>query len=383
VRPRPSAGQLGLLFGAVLAFGLSHSAYFLLPKYLELELHADPSNIGLYMAATWFTNVVLVSFAGVLIDARGRLPFALLGAAAMAVCCLGFLAVDSLGPLLFALRIVHGVAFTFFFVSTQTLAADMSPPEKLGQVLGYYGSGFVITNAAAPALAEWVAGLAGWRTVFVATAVLAFLALGLLGLVREQRVSHADENGEIPGIRDALARPGLARVMAVCALTGIPFAAAFTFYQPFALSLGIERVADFLVSYSITAMIVRGPLGGMADRAGRLRVTAFSLALYVIAAVAMTGLARLGLVVTGAAFGAAHGLFYPALNAHALENAPPGVRAKVTGLFNGAFNIGFSVGSLALGYVALHWGYTSVYGVGAACAVAALVFLPRSAKSAG
>ena len=162
----------------------------------------------------------------------------------------------------------------------------------------------------------------------------------------------------------------------VSALAGIPFAAAFTFYQPFALSLGIERVADFLVSYSITAMIVRGPLGGLADRAGRLRVTALSLVLYTCAALLMIGLSRLGLVLTGAAFGAAHGLFYPALNAHALEGAPPGVRAKVTGLFNGSFNVGFSLGSLALGFVALRWSYAAVYVVGAGCALAALALLP-------
>jgi hypothetical protein len=65
--------QLGVLLVAVVAFGFAHSTYFLLPKFLELELRADASQIGLYSAVTSLANVVLVSFAGVWIDRRGRM----------------------------------------------------------------------------------------------------------------------------------------------------------------------------------------------------------------------------------------------------------------------------------------------------------------------
>ena len=379
--PLPIPAQLGVLLAAVMSFGFAHSAYFLLPKYLELELHADPSEIGRYMSAMWFTNVAVVPFAGLWIDRAGRRPFAYLGAALLLLSCLGFLAVDRLGPLLLALRIAHGVAFTFFFVATQTLAADLSPPERLGQVLGYYGSGFVITNAAAPAAAEWLAARAGWSTVFGATAVLSLVPLVLLAFVREERGAHHGQAADAPGILETLARPGFPRVLATSALAGVTFAAAFTFHQPFALSLGIQRVSDFFVAYSITAMLVRGPLGAIADRAGRVRVTAISLALYTAAALAMTQLASLGLVLTGAAFGAAHGLFYPALNAYALENVSIDARAKVTALFNGAFNVGFSSGSLSLGYVAHGAGYTPLYAFAALCSLAALAVLPRTRSS--
>jgi MFS family permease len=370
--------QLAVVISAAISFGLAHSTYFLLPKYLELELHADAGQIGWYQFATWFTNVVVVPFAGKWMDRGRRRPFAYLGAAVMVGTCLGFLTVDRLGPLLFCLRIAHGVAFTFFFVATQTMAADLAPPARLGQVLGYYGSGFVITNALAPAAAEWLAARAGWSAVFGATAALAVVPLGLLAFVREERAPRRADAAPTPGIRATFARAGFPRVLAASALAGVTFAAAYTFYQPFALSLGIRRVSDFLVAYSITAMLVRGPLAPLADRAGRLRVTAFSLGLYVAAAFAMTQLATLGLVWTGAAFGAAHGLFYPALNAYALEKASADARAKVTALFNGAFNVGFSCGSLALGYVAVAAGYGPLFALGGVCSLAALAVLPRT-----
>jgi predicted MFS family arabinose efflux permease len=369
--------QLGALLAAVVTFGLAHSTYFLLPKFLALELAADPAEIGLYASATWLANVALVPFAGLWIDRRGRLPFAFAGAAILALTCAGFLAVTRLGPLLLALRVAHGFAFTFFFVATQTLAADLAPPQHLGRVLGYYGSGFVLTNAIAPALAERLAERAGWSWVFAATAFLALLSLGLLALVREHRPTPNGDEPQVPGLRHAFARAGFARILVVASLAGVAFAAAFTFHQPFALSLGIERVSDFLVAYSIAAVIVRGPFGSVADRAGRLQVTRFALVAYAVASFATMKLDSLGLVATGAAFGVAHGLFYPALNAAALERASMDVRAKVTGLFNGAFNVGFSLGSLGLGYVALGVGYPPVFALAGACSLAALALLPR------
>jgi predicted MFS family arabinose efflux permease len=378
-RPERIPAELGALLAAVVAFGLAHSAYFLLPKFLALELHADASQIGVYSSAMWFANVALVPFAGVWIDRRGRLPFAYLGAAALVLTCAGFLAVDRLGPFLLALRIAHGIAFTFFFVATQTLAADLAPPARLGQVLGYYGSGFVLTNAVAPAIAEWTAARAGWPVVFGATTALAALSALLLLFVHERRVTPHADAPPVPGIGAALARPGFARVMCVSALAGVSFAAMFTFHQPFALSLGIERVSGFFVAYSVAAGVVRGPFGSLADRAGRLRVTRFALAIYSVAGFAMIALSRVGLIWTGAALGVAHGLFYPALNAVALEGAATDVRGKVTALFNGSFNAGFSFGSFGLGYLAFGFGYTPVFALAGVCSLAALGLLPRRA----
>jgi MFS family permease len=364
-----------VLLTAVVAFGLAHSAFFLLPKFLELELHADPSQIGLYVAVTWFANVALVPFVGLWVDERGRLPLAVAGAAGLAATCGGFLALSGLGPYLLALRVAHGFAFTAFFVATSTLAADLAPPENLGQVLGYYGSGWVFTNAAAPAVGEWLADRAGWPWVFGAATALALLSLVLLALVREHRHPPLAEDMTVPGLGAVLERPRFARVCAISALAGVTFAAMFTFHQPFALSLGIHRVSDFFVAYSAAAVVVRGPFGGWADRAGRMRVAGIALVTYGLSALAMTELESLGLVCTGAVFGVAHGLFYPSLSAAAIEGAPSNLRGKLTALFNGAFNAGFSLGSFALGYAAARFGYPAVFGLACVCSVAALGLL--------
>ena len=150
-------------------------------------------------------------------------------------------------------------------------------------------------------------------------------------------------------------------------------------HQPYALSLGISRVSDFLVAYSIAAVIVRGFLGGVADRLGRLTVARCALFVYGASPIAMALLGVSGFSWIGALLGLAHGLFYPALNAVAVEGAADDVRGKVMAIYNGAFNVGFSIGSLALGFVAEASGYGLVFALGGVSSFAALALLSRRA----
>ena len=232
----------------------------------------------------------------------------------------------------------------------------------------------VSTNALAPAAAEWISNSAGWPAVFAATAAMAALSGVLLLAVRE-RPHTRGEAREVPGLAVVFARPGLATVLVACGLAGVTFGAMFTFHQPYALSLGIERVSDFLVAYAIAAVFVRAVLGGLADRFGRLHVAELSLALYGASPIAMVLLGASGFSWIGASLGLAHGLFYPALNAVIVENAEDDVRGKVMAVYNGAFNVGFSIGSLGLGFVAEAAGYGAVFTLGGVASFAALALL--------
>lgn len=363
------AGPFALLLGSVLVFGLSHSAYFMLPKYLATELGADASAIGAVSASAWFVVVALAPAVGVAVDRYGRKRLAVFGAGVLALACAGFLRVHELGPLLYALRLLHGVAFSCFFVATSTLAADLAPPARMGQALGWFGAMLVSTNALAPAGAEWLARSAGWPAVFALTAVLGLAALVLVTRIEDKRPPLAARAG--PALLATARRPGLARVLLASALSGVTFGALFTFHQPWALELGYSSVSPFLVGYSIAAVGVRTGLGDLADRTGRRRVALGSAALYGLAPFAMVELRAVGLLPIGIALGLAHGLLYPTLNAMAVEGVGDDARGKVMALYNAAFNAGFSGGSMALGPVAVHAGYPVVFALaGVACLLA-------------
>ena len=246
--------------------GMSFSTYFLLPKFLAVELAADAATIGGLSAVSLLASVFCMPIAGVQIDRRGRRLFVCIGALLFAVACAGYLFVDSVGPLLWILRLVQGIAWPLFYLALSTLATDIAPKARMGQAIGMFGAIMISTNALGPALAEWVAGLFGWRAVFVAALVAAALARLLPEGHKPQ--PHAQTTTMLELVR----RPGLKRVLLVTAMVGWAFGAMFTFYQPWALACGFEQVSTFLVAFAGCAMVVRVGLGGIADRLGRMRV---------------------------------------------------------------------------------------------------------------
>lgn len=367
-----------LLITAII--GLSFSTYFLLPKFLAVELAANAQTIGAISAAPLLTTVFVMPLVGVRIDRYGRRPYASGGALLFALASAGMIFVDRVGPLLWVLRVMQGIAFPLFFVSLSTIATDIAPRTRVGQAIGLFGGVMIATNALGPALGEWGAGALGWRAVFAATVVAALLAAGLTRLLPD---FHHPQGAEQAGaVRALVKRPGMRRVLIIVTLTGWAFSAMFTFHQPWALANGFEHVSTYLTGFALSAMVMRVGLGGLADRLGRLHVARASLLLYVFAPLSLLWLPQFGLLPSGALLGLSHGLFYPAFNALAVDLARDHERGKAMAIYNTAFNLGFAGGSWLLGYLALVTGYPAIFLLASAvCALACGLLMTAPAHS--
>ena len=368
--------QFVLLLVITSIVGLSFSTYFLLPKFLAVELAADAAIIGGLSGVSLLASVICMPIAGVQIDRHGRRLFVAIGALLFALACAGYLMVDHVGPLLWALRVLQGLAWPLFYLGLSTLATDIAPKARMGQAIGMFGAIMISTNALGPALAEWGAHLFGWQAVFGATVAAALLAALLAGFLREQHQPQPRE--ETTTMLELVRRPGLKRVLIVTVMVGWTFGAMFTFYQPWALVSGFEQVSMFLVAFAGCAMVVRMGLGGIADRFGRMRVAQATLLLYIAASLSLIWLPTLGLFVTGGLLGIAHGIFFPAFNAVAVDYALESERGKAMAAYNGAFNIGFAAGSYLLGYVAIATSFPTIFLISAVTCAAAFVLLVSS-----
>lgn len=367
------------LLVAQASFGFSFSAFFLLPKFLVNELGQGPAAVGRVMSSFYVTSVVLSPVMGALVDRRGRRGFLIAGALLQAVVCAAFVGVDAMGPAVYALRLLHGVAFAMAFVAGSALAVDEAPPDRIALALGIFGLTFLANNAFAPTAAELIAARAGWPVVFGIAAVAALACAALALRIRERPRPALEVAGA--GLFDLVRRPRSLWIGAVIGLAGMTFGAMFMIHQPYALSLGISRLRDFFVGYTAAAVIARLGLGPFTDRMSRARVSAAALALYGAAALAMLGVARTGLAPIGAVFGLAHGVFYPTFNAVALEGAGPDERGKVMALFNAAFNVGVSAGTAGFGLLADAAGYPPVFVAAGLCGFAAAGVLAAATRA--
>jgi MFS family permease len=195
--------------------------------------------------------------------------------------------------------------------------------------------------------------------------------------VRERPEARGDE-GALAGLVAVATRASQLRVMLVIALVGTAFHAIFTFHQPFALESGMLHLRGFFAAYASVAIVVRVGFGGWIDRLGRRPAALAALAIYIGVALLASALPVVGLAALGASLGLAHGVFYPAFNAVAIESAGVRERGKVMALYQAAFTLGGAAGPLALGHLAARAGYPAVFQAAAACLVAALCVLALS-----
>jgi predicted MFS family arabinose efflux permease len=246
--------------------------------------------------------------------------------------------------------------------------------------MGVFGLTFLSMNAVAPAASEEIALRVDWPATFLVAGLFALVSVALSRRVGDRR-PPVSRDGAATSLLEMALRPQQLRVTAAVSLVGVAMGAAFTFHQPFALELGMTHVRSFFVAYASAAVVMRLGFGGLIDRAGRRRVVLVTLALYLLVVGAMSALQPGWLPVFGAALGVAHGLFYPAYNALAVEAVSAHERGKLIGMFQAGFNFGVAAGALALGIVAERAGYPAVFWMAAGCLLLAWLIIFSSPET--
>lgn len=372
-----------VLLLAQIGVAYANSSFLILPKFLATRLEAGPEAIGRVVLISSLALVVSLLPAGSLVDRHGRKRFLTWGAALMGLACAAHVFVDSVGPLLYGLRVLQALAFAFAYAAGAALAIDAAPPARLGQALGLFGLVYVLTGALAPAAVEGIVAIRGWSPAFLLAGGAAVGSAVLSISVAEPR----SESTGTPHVatRTILARPRVRRAMTVVGLLGIGYGGAFNFHQPFALSLGITELRDFFLAHSLAAGASRLAMGPFVDRIGLRRISLASLALYALAVLAIAWLDRIGLFVLGLGIGVSHGLFYPAFTGVVLEGCAPAERGRHIALLQAGLYLGIGFGGVALGAIAARFGYPAIFALGSAMLVGAfaLIALERPEERAG
>ncbi len=345
-------------------FGMSFSAFFLLPKYLKLVLLATDTQIGLLGAVGATAGVFAFPIVGSLNDRFGRKRFIVLGSVVMTLTAAAMLYIESIGIALYTVRILQGIAFALLFNSATTLVSDKVEPEQLGRALAVFGASMLATNALSPAVSEWIADHHGWNTVFGYSVAWGLLAVASASWVHED-ARPTGPRGPRPSMFALLKEPRGRRIALLIGTGGAGFGTIFIFHQPYAIALGVKQVSGFFVAYAVFALCVRLIVIGRVDAWGRQRVSAISLFVYACA-VACAAWLRPGLLeAIGAAMGLAHGVFYPVFNALALEGVALSQRGSMMAIYHGGFNAGMAVALVSGGAIAEHFGYPALFlGVG-------------------
>jgi MFS family permease len=367
MRPPLLSGPFLVTTAANFFFFMNFASFFLLPLHIR-ALGGSEAVIGAIMGTAGLASIAVLPLIGLSIDRLGRRRFLVLGALCMTAASAGFLVVDEVGPLLFALRLLQGVSFAAAFTATTTFVAEFAPADRRARALGLFGLSSLLTHAIAPIVGEEIVHRAGFQTLFAVTTLYTIIA-ALLAL---RLPAAASRRGAAATPSERRLRPAHWIVAGTMTFAGMGFGTVVTFMPTYVTVEGLGRVGIFFAAYTTTAILTRLVGAGLSDRLGRRRVIvptllALGLSIFWIAFVHSVPL----LFAAGALFGTAQGISYPTLHALLVDLATEAQLGRSQALFNGAFNLGVTSSAFAFGAVAERYGYRPMFVLASLTPVAA------------
>lgn len=363
-----------LLFGALGAFFLSLSMLLpTLPLYVR-DLGGSPVEVGLVMGVFSLGVLATRPFVGRAVDTRGRRALIILGSlivVAMAPLYIAFATVTAL----VVIRLIHGVGLSAFTSASTTLAADLAPPDRRTEFIGWISTSSILAFAVGPPIGIEVARRAGYRALFVAVGAAAGISALLGALLR--RCPRADDADGGASFRVAVVRRDVIVPTLTLLLVTLAHGGAFTFLpilleERLAFNLGF-----FFLAYSAASLVVRLFAGRISRRLGDGPMIWGGLVLYA-AGMALLPLVRgaPSMLVAALFFGVGFGTYQPAVYGLVANAASERSRGMVFSFFLAAFDLGIGLGGLTAGPIVARAGIPALLvGLSVVPLLAAAIFV--------
>ena len=332
-----------------------------LPGFLQ-QLGAGEAHIGRIMAAQALGAIVAWPLAGRAMDARGRRVVILTGVALFVVVVGLYLSIDSLGPRVYLVRVLDGVAATMWYTALFTYAADLVPAQRRTEGLAMFGVSGLITIGVGAQFGDIILAYATYRELFLGALGCAVLGLMLCLPLRDLPPVHDEQN--VPP-RSVVATAMQRNLIPV-------WIASFTFFVAVARALQLhEDVRDHDGHRQRGQLFQRvcrhrrgvADLPGVASRpSGRATHDRCRHVLLRVGCVVLSLAHTPGHVLAaGLLCGAGHGYTFPVLLSLVVARARPQERGVATAFFTTLDWLGLLLAGPVVGYVIERTGYGTAF----------------------
>jgi predicted MFS family arabinose efflux permease len=359
-----------LLFIAGLFFGLAFWPYVLLPVFLQ-NLGADLLVVGILMGAASFSGIVVRPWVGSALDRVGRRKCLITGGLIFFLAHLLYLSVDTIGWVVYAVRLLHGLGMGMLMATFFTLAADLSPQVRKTEGIAIFGISGHLSGTIGVTMGEEIIRWGGYGSLFMTCAGLSLVSI-LFSLGIPEPGHHRPE-GPREGFLSLLLSPSLRVPLFATVAFALSLSSYMVFLKPYALSVGIGSVTPFFVAYTLTAVGIRIIGGNWPDRFGLKRVIYPAMVLLSVGILLLViQPTPAGLVAGGILAGIGHGFIFPILSVMIIGSEQRSNQGSLMTLFTMVFDLGLFIGAPLLGWIAMRGDYASMFIVAALVQVATL-----------
>lgn len=301
--------------------------------------------------------MIVRPFSGIAADIWGRKLIMILGSVGMAASAVLYVIALSTGPLL-GVRILQGLTFSVTNTAAAALVADISPPLRRGEAVGYYGMSNNMAMASGPALGVLIMEKIDFNGLFLISSSLALVSFVFALLIREPVRQSRPPLIHRPPL---IVRTALFPTFIFYSFT-IAAGAVVTFLPLFAVQRGIGNPGLFFTVQALVMVAVRSWTGQLSDRYGRGAVAVPGLIIGAISIALLSQASSLAMFLGAAVlYACAFASIQPALMALVIDRAKTETRGTAMGTYMLAMDLGMGSGALIWGLLSDAWGYSRMY----------------------
>lgn len=355
------------------------STYLLLPTlpiFAVKFLSADKSQIGYIMGIYSIASFIVRPLSGYIVDYMGQRQVYLYALGLLVMIMTSYHLAVGLTVLLF-IRLLHGFIWSTISTGGSTIVANILPPKRMGEGIGYYGLALSIAMAAGPAIGIWLMGDSNYDRLFNCTAILALAAFFIACPVKYP-TRMAVQKRSLDW--DSFFEPRLLSLGLVLLVISMDYGGVVSFIAIYALEIGIMNAGLFFLVFSIFVGLSRTRSGRLLDINGPTRVIAYGFA-SLIAAFVLLAVFRnpVGFLISAAFMGLGFGIFLTSLQAMAFNMIEPHRRGVASSMVMSAVDLGQSSGVVVLGWLADITSLRTMYLVSAFILIIPLILFFRYA----
>ncbi|MGE7839920.1 MFS transporter [Lysinibacillus sp. NPDC093712] len=278
-------------------------------------------------------------------------------------------------PLLMLNRLVQGIALGIASTATGTIIAQILPPERRGEGIGYYSLSAILATAIGPFIGILLTQLfEDYRMIFAVDSVLAIICFMMYFIVK---VPEARKNAKAAAEKAGFKLSNFIEMRAlpiafVALVIGFAYSGVMSFMTFYAKELNLVTAGSyFFIVYAIVILATRPFTGKLLDSRGANIIIYPCLVLFAIGMYAFSSATSTGVFLIAAAFiGIGYGNFNSVAQAIAIKVTPNERLGLATSTYFILYDLGLGIGPYFLGFFVPTMGYSAIF-----LAMVAVIFM--------
>lgn len=350
---------------SVVNFALMMSQYLLLvtmAMYATAEYDASVGIAGLVSSSFIIGSLIGRLFGGKHIAEMGGKKMLLIGSVLIVILTASYLIPMGIIPLII-LRVLHGAAMGYAMTATGTIIAQIIPPSRNGEGIGYFSMSVVLATAVGPLIGVSLIASYGFTSIFIFSFAMAVISLVISLTVKapEMRVIKKETNQKF-NIWEFFEKRAVP-ISAVMFVMALAYSGILSYVTAYAESINLIQAGSlYFTVYGITVLLSRPITGPLLDRKGANLVMypaiiMFALGMMVISQASVTLAFLLAAVLIGFGYGNVQSI----TQAISIKVTPPDRLGLANTTYFIALDLGLGFGPFILGYLVPQLGYRGMY----------------------